>query len=121
MEEIKKKNNSVFAQFDFTATPFTIEGKKKEYFAHVIYDYGLVEAMRAMLVKQIFIEKSSLLSEKIEKLPPNELDVIGHRDEAGKPIELSETQKHMLDVGLAKLERLHEDFEKLGIKKKPLM
>ena len=121
MEEIKKKNDSVFAQFDFTATPFTIEGKKKEYFAHVIYDYGLVEAMRAMLVKQIFIEKSSLLSEKIEKLPPNELDVIGHRDEAGKPIELSETQKHMLDVGLAKLEKLQQEFGILKINKKPVM
>lgn len=120
-DEIQKKEDSVFAQFDFTATPFIIEGKKKEYFPHVIYDYGLVEAMRAMLVKQIFIEKSNLLSEKIEKLPPTELDIIGHRDEAGKPIELSETQKHMLDVGLAKLERLKEDFNKLRINKKPVM
>ena len=120
-EAIQKKQDSVFAQFDFTATPFIIEGKKKEYFPHVIYDYGLVEAMRAMLVKQIFIEKSNLLSEKIEKLPPTELDIIGHRDEAGKPIELSETQKHMLDVGLAKLERLQEEFHKLRINKKPVM
>ena len=121
MEEIQKKKDYVFAQFDFTATPFTIQGKKKEYFAHVIYDYGLVEAMRAMLVKQIFIEKSNLLSEKIEKLPPNELDIIGHRDEAGKPIELSETQKHMLDVGLAKLEKLQQEFDRLKINKKPVM
>lgn len=121
MKEIKKKNDSVFAQFDFTATPFTIQGKKKEYFAHVIYDYGLVEAMRAMLVKQIFIEKSNLLSEKIEKLPSSELDIIGHRDEAGKPIELSETQKHMLDVGLAKLEKLQQEFDILKINKKPVM
>src|SRR3989344_5031969 len=120
-EEIHKKNESVFAQFDFTATPFTIQGKKKEYFAHVIYDYGLVEAMRSMLVKQIFIEKSNLLSEKIEKLPSNELDVIGHRDDAGKPIELSETQKHMLDVGLAKLEKLQQEFDILKINKKPVM
>lgn len=121
MKEIQKKKDSIFVQFDFTATPFTIQGKKKEYFAHVIYDYGLVEAMRAMLVKQIFIEKSSLLSEKIEKLPPNELDIIGHRDAAGKPIELSETQKHMLDVGLAKLEKLQQEFNALKINKKPVM
>lgn len=120
-EEIQKRNESVFAQFDFTATPFTIQGKKKEYFAHVIYDYGLVEAMRAMLVKQIFIEKSNLLSEKIENLPSSELEVIGHRDEAGKPIELSETQKHMIDVGIAKLEKLQEEFELLKINKKPVM
>lgn len=120
-KEIQKNKAHVFAQFDFTATPFIIKGKKKEYFPHVIYDYGLVEAMRAMLVKQIFIEKSSLLSEKIESLPPTELDVIGHRDEAGKPIELSETQKHMLDVGLAKLAKLQEEFNRLKINKKPVM
>jgi type III restriction enzyme len=120
-EEIKKNKNSVFSQFDFTATPFTIKGKRKEYFAHVVYDYGLVEAMRAMLVKQIFIEKSSFLSHRIESMPPDEFDVIGHRDEAGKPIDLSQTQKHMVDVGLAKLEKLEEEFKKLKIDKKPVM
>src|SRR3989344_2958583 len=120
-KEIHKNKNAVFAQFDFTATPFVIKGKKKEYFPHVIYDYGLVEAMRAMLVKQIFIEKSNLLSEKIEKLPASEIEVTSHRDEAGKPIELSETQKHMVDVGLAKLGRLQEEFVRLKINKKPLM
>jgi type III restriction enzyme len=120
-KEIQKKPGNVFVQYDFTATPFVIKGKKKEYFPHIIYDFGLVEAMRKMLVKQIFIEKSSLLSEKIEKLPPSELDIIGHRDEAGKPIELSETQKHMLDVGLAKLDNLRKEFVRLNIKKKPVM
>lgn len=120
-KEIQKTPGNVFVQYDFTATPFVIKGKKKEYFPHVIYDYGLVEAMRAMLVKQIFIEKSSLLSEKIENLPPSELDIIGHRDEAGKPIELSETQKHMLDVGLAKLDNLRKEFIRLNIQKKPVM
>ena len=87
----------------------------------MIYDYGLVEAMRAMLVKQIFIEKSNLLSERIEKLPPTELDIIGHRDEAGKPIELSVTQKHMIDIGLSKLEKLQIEFNRLNINKKPVM
>ena len=120
-KEITKTSDSIFAQFDFTATPYIIKGKKKEYFAHVIYDYGLVEAMRAMLVKQIFIEKSNLLSEKIQKLDPSELDVIGHRDEAGTPIELSETQKHMIDVGCAKLEKLQEEFNRLKINKKPVL
>jgi type III restriction enzyme len=119
--EIQKRPGNVFVQYDFTATPFVIKGKKKEYFPHIIYDYGLVEAMRAMLVKQIFIEKSSLLSEKIENLPSSELDVTGHRDEAGKPIELSETQKHMLDVGLAKLGNLWKEFVRLKIQKKPVM
>jgi len=119
--ELQARKRNVFVQYDFTATPFVIKGTRKEYFPHVIYDYGLVEAMRAMLVKQIFIEKSSLLSEKIEKLPPSELDVIGHRDEAGRPLELSETQKHMLDVGLAKLDNLKKEFVRLKIQKKPVM
>lgn len=120
-KELQTRKGNVFAQYDFTATPFVIKGKRKEYFPHVIYDYGLVEAMRAMLVKQIFIEKSSLLSEKIDKLPPSEIDVIGHRDEAGHPLELSETQKHMLDVGLAKLANLKKEFVRLKIQKKPVM
>lgn len=120
-DELRKNGNALFAQFDFTATPFTIKGKKKEYFPHVIYDYGLVEAMRARLVKQIFIEKSNLLSEKIEKLPREELGLTGHRDDAGNAIDLSATQKHMIDVGIAKLENLQEEFEKFKIKKKPVL
>jgi len=49
------------------------------------------------------------------------LDVIGHRDAAGKPTELSETQKHMIDIGLAKIEKLQEEFDRLKINKKPVM
>jgi type III restriction enzyme len=120
-KEIQARKENVFVQYDFTATPFVIKGKRKEFFPHVIYDYGLVEAMRNMLVKQIFIEKSSLLSEKIEKLPPSEIDITGHRDEVGNPLELSETQKHMLDVGLAKLDNLKKEFVRLKIQKKPVM
>jgi type III restriction enzyme len=120
-KELQARKENVFVQYDFTATPFVIKGKRKEFFPHVIYDFGLVEAMRAMLVKQIFIEKSSLLSEKIEKLPSSEIDITGHRDEAGVPIELSETQKHMLDVGLAKLDNLKKEFVRLKIQKKPVM
>ncbi|HMB45711.1 MAG TPA: DEAD/DEAH box helicase family protein [Candidatus Methanoperedens sp.] len=121
-EKIKKNKDVLFTQLDFTATPFTIKGKKKEFFPHVVYDYGLVEAMHAMLVKQLFIEKSSLLSNKIESLPESEkLMVTAHRDESNKPIELSEVQKHMLDIGLAKLDALQGDFNKFKINKKPVM
>lgn len=120
-KELQARKDNVFVQYDFTATPFVIKGKRKEFFPHVIYDFGLVEAMRAMLVKQIFIEKSSLLSEKIERLPSSEIDITGHRDEANHPIELSETQKHMLDVGLAKLDNLKKEFDRLKIMKKPVM
>ncbi|KPQ43796.1 MAG: type I restriction enzyme EcoKI subunit R [Candidatus Methanoperedens nitroreducens] len=121
-EKIKSNKDSLFTQLDFTATPFTIKGKKKEFFPHVVYDYGLVEAMHAMLVKQLFIEKSSLLSNKIESLPEYEkLMITAHRDESNKPIELSEVQKHMLDIGLAKLDALQDDFNKFKINKKPVM
>lgn len=121
-ERIKRNKDSLFTQLDFTATPFTIKGKKKEFFPHVVYDYGLVEAMHAMLVKQLFIEKSSLLSSKIESLPESEkLMVTAHRDESNKPIELSEVQKHMIDIGLAKLDALQNDFNKFKINKKPVM
>src|SRR3989304_3591361 len=121
-EKIKQNKDAIFTQLDFTATPFTIKGKKKEFFAHVVYDYGLVEAMHAMLVKQLFIEKSSLLSNKIESLPESEkLMVTAHRDESNRPIELSEVQKHMIDIGLAKLENLQNDFNKFRINKKPVM
>lgn len=121
-EKIKQNKESLFTQLDFTATPFTIKGKKKEFFPHVVYDYGLVEAMHAMLVKQLFIEKSSLLSSKIEALPESEkLMVTAHRDESKKPIELSEVQKHMIDIGLAKLDNLQNDFNTFKINKKPVM
>lgn len=120
---IKKEKEGLFCQFDFTATPYTIKGStKKEWMKHVIYDYGLVEAMRDMLVKQIFIEKSNYLSDKISQLSENErLSVTAHIDDAGRPIALSEVQKHMLEVGYKKLTSLEEDFKKLKINKKPVM
>lgn len=121
-EQIHKNKEYVFAQFDFTATPFSIKGKRKEYFPHIIYDYGLVEAMREMLVKQIFIEKSNILTNKIDNLPDKEkLMITAYRDDANEPIELSEVQKHMIEVGLAKLKKLEEEFKKFKINKKPVM
>lgn len=114
--------DGLFVQFDFTATPYTIKGKNKEWMKHVIYDYGLVEAMQDMLVKQIFIEKSTYLSEKIEKLSENEsFSVTAYKDEAKKLIDLTEVQKHMLEIGYNKLNLLEEDFKKLNIRKKPVM
>ncbi len=121
-ENIKENNKgSLFAQFDFTATPFTIKGKKKEYFPHVIYDFGLVEAMRQMLVKQIFIEKSNVLTNKIEKLPDNEKLMVTAYKEGDEIIDLSEVQKHMVDVGLAKLKKLETEYKELKIDKRPTM
>ncbi len=119
---INKKKESSFVQYDFTATPYSISGKKKEWMKHVIYDYGLVEAMNDMLVKQIFIEKSSYLSEKIETLSENEkYSVSAHKDESRKILALSDVQRHMLMVGYEKLQQLESDFKKLNIHKKPIM
>ena len=119
---IKGKQSTTFVQYDFTATPYAISGKKKEWMKHVIYDYGLVEAMNDMLVKQIFIEKSSYLSEKIEKLSENEkFSVTAHKDEAQKILALSDVQRHMLQVGYEKLQQLEDDFKRLNIHKKPIM
>jgi len=122
-ESIKENNKeNLFVQFDFTATPFTVIGnKKKEYFPHIIYDFGLVEAMQNMLVKQIFIEKSNILTSKIEKLPDNEKLMITAHKEGGEIIDLSEVQKHMIDVGLAKLKKLEQEFKELKIDKNPTM
>ena len=119
---IKDKQGRPFIQYDFTATPYAINGKKKEWMKHVIYDYGLVEAMNDMLVKQIFIEKSSYLSEKIENLSENEkFSVTAHKDEAQKILSLSDVQRHMLHIGYEKLQQLEDDFKKLDIHKKPLL
>ncbi len=119
---ITDKGGGAFIQYDFTATPYAISGKKKEWMKHVIYDYGLVEAMNDMLVKQIFIEKSSYLTEKIENLSENEkFSVTAHKDEAQKILSLSDVQRHMLHVGYEKLQQLEDDFMKLDIHKKPLM
>ena len=119
---MEENDKHLFIQYDFTATPFTIKGNKKEFFSHVIYDYGLVEAMQDMLVKQIFIEKSSFLSGKIQQLPDNKkLMITAYKDDAKNVIELSEVQKHMIDVGIAKLDNLQKDFETLKINKKPVM
>ncbi len=122
-ESIKESNKeNLFVQFDFTATPFTVIGnKKKEYFPHIIYDFGLVEAMQNMLVKQIFIEKSNVLTSKIEKLPDNEKLMITAHKEGNEIIDLSEVQKHMIDVGLAKLKKLEQEFVALKIDKRPTM
>ena len=55
--ERHKEANGLFVQFDFSATPFFGSGTQRKYFEHIVYDYDLVQAMHAMLVKQLFLEK----------------------------------------------------------------
>ena len=81
---------------DFSATPFyqvsSGKGKAKQpvrkWFPHILCDYGLGQAQRDMLVKQLWIVKDP-------RLPEGEIP----RSEDGQ---LTETQKALLEVGLAK-------------------
>lgn len=112
----------VFMQLDFSATPFFGSAEHKEYFPHIVYDYGLVEAMGAMLVKQIFLEeRGHVAGESIE-----ELRVVAKRGEAengkrGSVIGLAPDQLTLLQIGQQKLEQLAQEFRKHGLDKKPIL
>src|SRR3989338_6546149 len=113
----------VFLQIDFSATPFYGSAEKKEYFPHIVYDFDLVEAMRAMLVKQIFLkERQGRMGEKMD-----DLDVRAERAEAdeehrrGQVIGVSVSQKLLLDIGKNKLEQIAVEFRAQGLDKKPVL
>ncbi len=113
----------LFLQIDFSATPFYGSAEKKEYFPHIVYDFDLVEAMRAMLVKQIFLEeRQSMMGEKMA-----ELDVHAERAEAdsehrrGQVIGVSVSQKLLLDIGRKKLEQVAAEFKEKELNKKPVL
>jgi type III restriction enzyme len=106
-------------QCDFSATPFFGKGTQKKYFVHIVYDYDLIEAMHAMLVKQLFLENRKQATSvdldfraKREKNKHGEkLDITG----------LSRGQKLLLEIGRKKLESLSQDFQSSQISKKPVM
>ncbi|HXC16866.1 MAG TPA: hypothetical protein VNV60_05435 [Holophagaceae bacterium] len=93
---------------DFSATPFyqvnSGKGKTKQvgrkWFPHILCDYGLGQAQRDMLVKQLWIVKDP-------RLPEGEIP----RSEDGQ---LTETQKALLEVGLAKRHWVETGFTVLG-------
>jgi len=69
LKEKHPKERGLFMQVDFSATPFYGSGTKREYFPHIVYDYDLVQAMRDMLVKQLFLEeRQSVAGERLEDL-----------------------------------------------------
>lgn len=116
------KERVLFAQVDFSATPFYGSGTNREYFPHIVYDFDLVQAMREMLVKQLFLEeRQSIAGERLE-----DLDFRAERTEAegrrrGEIKSLSPGQKLMLDIGRYKLEQLTKEFRERGIARKPVM
>ena len=116
-------DRGVFVQIDFSATPFYGSGTQKEYFPHIVYDYDIVQAMRDMLVKQLFLEeRQSVAGEKLEDL---DFRALRKEPEEGKRrgeiIGLSPGQKILLEIGRKKLEQLTEEFRAKGIDKKPVM
>ena len=123
MAEKRGSEKGVFLQIDFSATPFYGSAAKKEYFPHIVYDFDLVEAMRAMLVKQIFLEERQAMSgEKMD-----DLDVRAERAEAdeehrrGQVIGVSVSQKLLLDIGRKKMEEIATEFREKGLDKKPVL
>ncbi len=93
---------------DFSATPFfqvsAGKGKAKQparkWFPHILCDYGLGQAQKDMLVKQLWIVKKDGLDEGV--IP---------RSEDGQ---LTETQKALLEVGLAQRHWVENGFAVLG-------
>ena len=123
MVEKRGGEKGVFLQIDFSATPFYGSAEKKEYFPHIVYDFDLVEAMRAMLVKQIFLEeRQGMMGEKMD-----DLDVRAERAEAdeehrrGQVIGVSVSQKLLLDIGRKKMEQIAVEFREKGLDKKPVL
>ena len=123
MKENQKDERGLFLQIDFSATPFYGSGEKREYFPHIIYDYDLLKAMQAMLVKQLFLEqRQAIAGEPLEKLDfrAERLEPDGSH-KRGEIRDLSAGQKLLLDIGRKKLEQLAVEFKNKGINKKPVM
>lgn len=123
LKESHVEEQGVFLQVDFSATPFYGSAEKREYFPHIIYDYDLLNAMQAMLVKQLFLEqRQAIAGESLEELDfrAERLEPeAGHK--RGEIKALSAGQKLLLDIGRKKLEQLTVEFKKKGITKKPVM
>jgi len=121
--ERHKEKRGLFLQIDFSATPFFGSAHKKEFFPHIVYDYDLVDAMRAMLVKQIFLEERQLVAGE----DADELKVRAERaapegdHRRGQVLGLSSDQKLLLDIGRKKLEQITKEFRERGLPKKPVL
>jgi type III restriction enzyme len=122
MQRIHETEAGTFLQLDFSATPFFGTGEKRDYFPHIIYDFSLLDAMREMLVKQLFLEEREGMAAERAK----ELDFRAERSDSpkgkrGTVTGLSMGQKILIDIGRAKLEQLASDFKQRGINRKPVM
>ena len=117
MQERHGKSAGLFAQIDFSATPFYGSGLSREYFPHIVYDYDLRDALGDMLVKQLFLEERVRQPGQPDL---HDLDFNAERDDKRQVIRLSPGQKQLIDIGLSKLNQLSEDFQNKGLNRKPV-
>lgn len=121
LSERHQKKRGLFLQIDYSATPFYGSGTRREYFPHIVYDYDLVQAMRDMLVKQLFLEeRQSVAGEKLEDLDFRAERMEGE-NKRGQVKALSAGQKLLLEIGRRKLEQLALEFRERGIQRKPVL
>lgn len=107
----------LFMQFDFSATPFYGSGPAREYFPHIVYDYDLRDALRDMLVKQLFLEERA---QPAGQPRLDDLDYAADRDDDRQVTNLSLGQKRLIDIGVAKLDEITGDFRNKGLREKPV-
>ena len=119
LNAIAEKKNGRFFQIDFSATPYDQRGSGKKvqkvYFPHIIVDFDLATAMRKGLVKALLLDRRQELTEL------KDLSYKAVRDERNKVCDLSDGQRLMLRAGLAKLDKLEEEFTAIDEKKNPKM
>ena len=117
MKERHKAQAGLFMQLDFSATPFYGSGINREFFPHIVYNYDLKDALRDMLVKQLFLEERAQPAgqPKLE-----DLDFSADRDEKRQVTNISLGQRRTIDIGVAKLTELTNDFRTKGLKDKPV-
>lgn len=116
---ISEKKGEHFFQVDFSATPYDQRGSGKKaqkcYFPHIIVDFDLATAMRNGLVKTLLLDRRQELTDL------KDLDYKAVRDDRNKVCDLSDGQRLMLRVGLAKLRKLETEFTAVDEKKNPKM
>jgi type III restriction enzyme len=117
IDSLQQQTKNLF-QIDFTATPYLTSGsgatRKKNYFPHVIVDFGLVNALNNGLVKMVAMDKSS------------KFDEIGNLSFNAEPnqngeLALVEGQKTMIQLGLSSLSDIAKQIKDSGHNKTPKM
>lgn len=113
-EQVERHGASLGFRGDFSATPFyqvsAGRGKAKKparkWFPHILCDYGLAQAQRDMLVKQLWLVKD----------PRMDGDAAVYRAEEGV---LTDSQKALIDVGLAKRKWVEDGLRFVGVPAMP--